>query len=482
MIIDKFVLWDKNQPVFPIFCYFFTNFSILSWVVLNTFRNTTSNNKAVKENKKLSLVEVIAMAVGTMIGASIFSIFGLGVKIAGTNLAFAFLLSGVYAFVVAYSYAILGKQIISNAGPIAFILKGMGDSILTGALSLLMWFTYVISIALFAKGFAGYLLPAINIAPTAISMGIVEVLVVAFFTVLNFFGSKAVGKAEFYIVLIKVSILLVFILGGFLTINWGMTKPNFNSQHVNGLFNASIIFFLSYMGFGLITNASENIKNPKKNVPLGIYLSIIIVMFIYVSIALVTIGNLPLPEIIKAQENALAVAARPFLGNFGFALITIGALFSISSALNATLYGGANIAYSLAKDGELPEVFERKVWFKSTEGLYFTAGLSLLFALFFNLGAIASITSTVFTVIYIFVLVSHLKLRKQYGGNKVLLYINLVILLSVFIALLRYQWNTGKDAFYASILTFLLAVLIEYIYRKFSHRTLKPEKIKSSID
>ncbi len=392
------------------------------------------------------------------------------------------MLSGIYAFVVAYSYAILGRQIISNAGPIAFILKGMGNSVLTGALSILMWFTYVISIALFAKGFAGYLLPAIHISATPLSMGIVEVIVVAFFTVLNFFGSKAVGKAEFYIVLTKVTILLVFILGGFLTIHWGMTKPDFDAQHVNGLLNASIIFFLSYMGFGLITNASENIKNPEKNIPRGIYWSIIIVMFIYVSIALVTIGNLPIPEIVKAQENALAVAAKPFLGNFGFALITIGALFSISSALNATLYGGANIAYSLAKDGELPEIFERKVWFKSTEGLYFTAGLSLFFALFFDLGAIASITSTVFTVIYIFVLISHLKLQKVYGGSKLLLSINLIILLAVFVALLRYQWMTGKNAFYASILTFAFALLIEYFYRKLSKRTMNTEKIKSTLD
>jgi amino acid transporter len=69
---------------------------------------------------------------------------------------------------------------------------------------------------------------------------------------------------------------------------------------------------------------------------------------------------LPLPDIIKAQENALAIAAKPFLGNFGFILVTFGALFSISSALNATIFGGANIAYSLAKDGELPKFFERK--------------------------------------------------------------------------------------------------------------------------
>ncbi len=425
------------------------------------------------KSKKLSLIEVISMAVGTMIGASIFSIFGLGAKIAGNDLPEAFILSGIYALVVAYSYAILGGKIISNAGPIAFILKGLGDSVVTGALSILMWLTYVVSISLFVKGFAGYLLPFLHIQSTALTIGIVEVIVISFFTALNFFGSKAVGKAEFYIVLIKLSILLVFILGGFLTINWSMAKPGFDAVHTSGLLNASIIFFLSYMGFGLITNASENIVNPKKNVPLSIFISILFVMLFYVLISLVTIGNLPLPDIIKAQENALAIAAKPFLGNFGFILITIGALFSISSALNATIFGGANIAYSLAKDGELPEFFERKIWFKSIEGLYITAGLGLLFALFFDLGAIASITSTVFTVIYIFVLISHLKLQKEYGGKKIILIINLIILLVVFIALMKYQWTTQKMAFYGSILTFTGAFVLEYFYRKYGKREIK---------
>ena len=423
--------------------------------------------------KKLNLVEVISMAVGTMIGASIFSIFGLGAKIAGNDLPEAFILSGIYALVVAYSYAILGGKIISNAGPIAFILKGLGDSITTGALSILMWLSYVISIALFVKGFAGYLLPFIHIKPTPMTIGIVEAIVISFFTALNFFGSKAVGKAEFYIVLIKLSILLVFILGGFMTINWNMVKPDFDSSHINGLLNASIIFFLSYMGFGLITNASENIKNPRKNVPRAIYISILFVMLFYVLISVVTIGNLPLPDIIKAQENALAIAAKPFLGNFGFILITIGALFFISSALNATLFGGANIAYSLAKDGELPESFERKVWFKSIEGLYITASLGLLFALFFDLGAIASIMSTIFTVIYIFVLISHLKLRKEYGGNRILLILNLIVLSIVFAALMKYQWNTQRSAFYGSIFTFVGAFIIEYLYRKYGKREMK---------
>jgi amino acid transporter len=110
-------------------------------------------------------------------------------------------------------------------------------------------------------------------------------------------------------------------------------------------------------------------KNPQKNVPKAIYYSIGIV------------GNLPIKTLIAAQDNALAIAAKPSLGTFGFILISVGALFSISSALNATLYVGANIVYSLAKEGELPEVFERKVWFKSTEGLYITTALGIIFTL-----------------------------------------------------------------------------------------------------
>ena len=167
------------------------------------------------------------------------------------------------------------------------------------------------------------------------------------------------------------------------------------------------------MGFGLITNSSENLKNAKRNVPVAIFTSIFIVLTIYVLISVVTLGNLPLQKVIEAKENALAIAAKPFLGDFGFFLISIGALFSISSALNASIFGGANIAYSLAKDGELPRFFERKIWFKSTEGLYITAGLGLLFSLLFNLGDIATITSSVFTIVYIFVVVSHIRIRKE---------------------------------------------------------------------
>lgn len=416
-------------------------------------------------NKKMSLLDAISMAVGTMIGASIFSIFGIGAKIAGNNLPEAFILSGLFALLVAYSYSKLGAKIISNAGPIEFILQGIGDNLITGMLSILMWLSYVVSISLFAKGFAGYLLPLIGLQVTPLALGIVEVLLISLFTAINTFGSKAVGDLEFYIVIIKLSILGIFILLGISQINPNFIVPSFSSTGINGILSAAVVFFLSYMGFGLITNASENIENPKKNVPKAIYISIGIVMVVYVAVSLVAIGNLSINELIDAKENALAVAAKPFLGNFGFILISIGALFSISSALNATLYGGANIAYSLAKDGELPKIFERKIWFKSTEGLYITAILSMIFVLLFNIDAIASITSTIYTVIYIFVLISHFRMTDKYGGNKSFLVFNITVLVGVFIALIIYQYQSQPSALYGTGIVFLLVFIIEFIYR-----------------
>lgn len=428
-------------------------------------------------SKKLGLWQVVALAVGTMIGASIFSIFGLGARIAGHNLPLVFVISGVIALLVAYSYAKLGSQIISDAGPMEFILRGIGDNLITGGLSFLFWLTYVVSIALFAKGFAGYFLPLLPITSSPLTIGLTEAGVVLSFMGLGVLGSSTVGKAEFFIVLIKLSILGLFVVLGIWSVRPEWVTPTFGAQGVKGILDATAVFFLSYMGFGLVTNASENMQNPQRNVPRAIYLSILIVTVVYISVALVAVGNLPLPELIKAQDNALAEAAKPFLGSAGYLLVSFGALFSISSALNATLYGGANVAYALARDGELPRTFERKLWFGSMEGLYFTAALGIVFALLFNLGGIASITSSVFMVIYLFVLFSHWRLRKQYGGSPVIIAVGFLVVLAVFVLLLIYQWQTNRSAFYGTWAVLAGSLLLEILYRGITRRSLLPREV-----
>ncbi len=424
--------------------------------------------------EKMGLWGAVSIAVGTMIGASIFSIFGLGARIAGPNLPVVFLLSGAVSLFVAYSYAHLGAKIVSNAGPIEFILRGLGDGIATGALAFLMWLTYVVSIALFAKGFAGYLLPALGISTTGFHTGVVEAAAIAGFLALNLLGSQAVGRVETAIVGIKLLVLGVFVVLGIWSVQLARITPALGSAHVGATLDAAAVFFLSYMGFGLITNASENIREPERNVPRAIFLSIFIVTVIYVLVSVVALGNLPLPRLMEAGDYALAEAAKPFLGHAGYLLVTLGALFSISSALNATLYGGANIAYSLAKDGELPEFFERKSWFHAPEGLYLTAGLGLIFAISFGLNGIASITSAVFIVVYLFVLVSHFRLSEEVGGRRSLIVLGFLVVTFVFFLLMRYQWQTGRAAFWATWGTLAGSVVVETIYRTVTRRILKP--------
>jgi amino acid transporter len=250
-------------------------------------------------------------------------------------------------------------------------------------------------------------------------------------------------------------------------------SPSLGAGQGGSILDAAAVFFLSYMGFGLITNASENLRDPERNVPRAIFISIFIVTVVYLLVTVVAMGNLSLQSLIQAQDYALAEAAKPFLGQAGYLLVTLGALFSISSALNATLYGGANIAFSLAKEGELPEIFERKSWFGAPEGLYLTAGLGLIFALSFGLNGIASITSAIFMVVYLFVMVSHLRLRNEVGGSRFIIVLGLVIVGTVFFLLMRYQWRTDRTAFWATWGTLAGSLMVETVYRLLTHRILK---------
>jgi amino acid transporter len=418
----------------------------------------------------MGLLEAVSIGVGTMIGASIFTVFGVGAKIAGPNLPETFLLSSLLALMVGYSYSTLGAKITSNAGPIEFILRGMGDSVVTGALSLLMWLSYVVSISLFLEGFAGYLLPLLGVAATPVSTGVTQVLAISGFVVLNFFGSKTVGRAELFIVAAKLLILGLLVVAGARYVDLRRVVPTAEEPYLSGTVIAASIFFLSYMGFGLITNASENISQPTRNVPRAIYLSIVSVTIVYVLVSVVVIGNLPIADIVRAQDNALAEAARPALGHAGFIIISIGALFSISSALNATLYGGANVSYTLAKDGELPRFFERKIWFKSSEGLFLTAFIGLVLALLLDIGGIASMTSAVFIVIYMFVLASHLRLADDVGGRRWLVGFNFLVVLSTFIVLMYHQYTVNSAVFYGILGVFALSLVVEVIYRRISRR------------
>ena len=270
-----------------------------------------------------------------------------------------------------------------------------------------------------------------------------DLLEIFVFTLINFMGSKAVGNSELFIVGVKVTILLLFSLIGLFYAKSQLLSPS-HWPGVNNILFAVAVVFMAYEGFGLITNAAEDMANPASTLPRALYMSVLIVIGIYVAVSLAVVGNLTIPEIIKARDYAMAEAAKPFLGTIGFKIIDIAALFSTSSAINATLYGGANVSYMIAKEGEVPKFFERKVWNRSIEGLFITAGFVILFTNIFDLAGIAMMGSAAFLIIYAAVNISHLYLYKETGAKLIMIWLSILGCLASFIVLFIYLLITRQ--------------------------------------
>ena len=230
---------------------------------------------------------------------------------------------------------------------------------------------------------------------------------------------------------------------------------------------------MAYEGFGLITNAAEEMSNPQKTLPRALYLSVFLVILIYVSVSLAVVGNLSLAKIIKAKDYALAEAAKPFLGLIGFKIIAIAALFSTASAINATLFGGANVSYMIAKDGELPEAFDRKVWRNGTEGLIITSALVIILTNLLDLGKIAMLGSAAFLIIYAGVNIGHIKLRKETNGNLLLILVAILGNLISLGILIYYLIQHSVLTLVVLIILFVFSFLFEWIYEMFTARTMK---------
>ncbi|MGZ4913724.1 MAG: APC family permease [Halobacteriota archaeon] len=422
--------------------------------------------------RAIGLGAAISIGVGAMVGAGIFSILGVAGSIAGNALYISFIISGVMALIIAYSYAKLSLRYPSAGGPTEFLVKGFGDGATSGGFNLLLWISYIFGLALYSRAFGSY---ATTFLPAGVSnlwVNFFATLIILIFTAVNFIGARAVGSAEKYIVAIKVGILLTFVVIGLFFIQPNLLAVS-NWPSVSNIFFASAIVFLAYQGFSLITNAAEDMDTPQVTMPRALYLSIILVIIIYVGVSVMVLGNLPISDIISAKDYAMAQATTPFLGALGFKIVAIAALLSTASGINATLYGGANISYILAKEGHLPAIFERKVWQRSTEGLFITAGLTIMFANFLDLAAIAMVGSASILLIYVTVNVAHLKLLKETGARRAPIWAAIVLSLAFFVTLMFYEVQHSLTTVITLVIVVLLSFIIEWSYRAHTKRPME---------
>ncbi len=423
-----------------------------------------------KDDGKIGFWAVVSIGIGGMVGGGIFAVLGLAVQLAHGGTPIAFSLAGIVALLTTYSYTRLSVTYPGRGGTVTFLDRAFGSGLLTGSLNVLLWLSYIVMLSLYSHAFGSYGATFLPEAWQAVGRHALISLSVIIITSLNLLSAELIGKAEDWIVGLKLLILLVFVATGFAGIQSARVASGAWSAPLQ-LAAGGMIIFLAYEGFELIANTAQDVRNPAKTLPRAYYAAVGFVIVLYILISLVTVGNLPVGKIVAAEDYALAEAARPFLGAAGFTLIAIAAMLSTASAINSTLYGATRLSYSIARDGELPAVLEKKVWSEPVEGLFITSGLTLFVANVFDLSSISTLGSAGFLLIFAAVNIAnamHAKLTKSRTWISIT---GAIACMAAFGALVWQTSRTDPSKLWILGAMIAISVMIEGIYQ-----IVKPER------
>jgi amino acid transporter len=422
------------------------------------------------ERSNLGMWSVIAIGVGGMVGGGIFAVLGLAVELSGGATPLAFGAAGAVALVTAGSYARLSTRFPSRGGTVMFLNRAFGRGMTAGSLNVLLWLSYVVMLALYASAFGSY---GARFFPAGARVAAHHLLasgVLVALTALNFASADVVGRAERWVVAIKILILAVFIGVGAFSID----HSRFALSTWPGplaLLGGGMIIFVAYEGFELIANAAEDVRRPEVTLPVAFIVSVGFVVLLYVLISLVTVGSLAPADIRSQSDYALAAAARPSLGALGFSMIGAAALLSTTSAINATLYGSARLSWAIARSGELPEQIARKVWSRPVEGLLITTAASLALVNSFDVARISTMGSAGFLVIFGAVNLAAWRLTE----SRVLAVFGVAGCLAALVALCAVTLDRSPADLVVLGVLMGLALLIEWAYRLATGREIRLE-------
>jgi hypothetical protein len=402
------------------------------------------------DSEKLGLAEVVAVGVGGMVGGGIFAVLGLAMDVAGHAVVLAFMFGGVIALITGYAYAHLGLAFRDDGGSFTYIEQAFSTPFVAGVAGWLLVAGYIGTMALYGTAFGDYgaalLSPS---APGAFTTKLLASLVLVVFLGINLTGVKLSGRLELILVAIKVAILLLFVAVGFGGVQSDHLVPVFNKPPV-APFAAAALIFVAYEGFELIPNAIEEMKTPEKTLKRGLVICIIATTALYVLVSFVALGNLTPEAIRHDQEYALAVAARPTLGHFGYILIGLAALLSTASAINATLFGSSRLAMVMAREHVLPQVFSLR---ERTRPVPWVALLALTvatvaFIIFADLTVISAFASATFLLIFLAVNASAARLHKRIGLHPLLPLAGVILCWATFLVVLGHTWATSPRSFF----------------------------------
>ena len=361
--------------------------------------------------RELGLLDALAIGIGATFGPGIFVLFGVAVRYAGPSVIISFIFTTVATALCALCHAELASMLPKSGGPYVFLKEGFGNLVgfvvgWNSIVALLAWGGVT------ALGFAEYLSFFIPVPKL-----LTAVLLILVFTALNYTGVKLASRTQIVLTSIGTLAMLLLIGAGVTHVNSALYSPMF-PYGVIGMLQASLIVFLAFLGFEAITGVGEEIKNPHRNLPLSILLTLVIIAAIYISLAVVAVGTTPW-EAIASSEAPLAYVANSFIPGLGAAFIAASGVLMCLAIMNVVILLCSRIAFAMARDGLFPKQLVRThPKFGTPCNAVLIFGIVLITVLLLtDLNILASVTGVICVVMYALINLAVIPLRRRETSN-----------------------------------------------------------------
>jgi len=360
-----------------------------------------------KLKKELNLFHVYAIATGTTLSAGFFLLPGLAAIEAGPAVPLVYFIAVIPLIPAMFSIIELATAMPRAGGVYYFLDRTMGPMVGTvGGFG--TWSALVLKVAFALIGMGAYIklfLPSVQIVPVAVSIAIILGMI-------SLFGSKKSGTLQIILVAVLLLCLLIFIGGGLPQIKINHFD-NFLSSGWSSILSASGLVYISYVGLTKIASLSEEVKNPERNLPLGIFLALGTALVIYILGTMVMTGVIPL-EIFIGELTPVATAGEYLFGEAGVILFSIAAFFAFISVANGGMLSASRYPLALSRDHLLPRYFlKMSKWSTPIFATLFTVGTIVVILLLLDPTGIAKLASAFQLMVFALICLAVIIIRES---------------------------------------------------------------------
>ncbi|MBP7197041.1 MAG: amino acid permease [Anaerolineaceae bacterium] len=373
--------------------------------------------------RQLNLLQVVMLGTAGTLGSGVFILTGHAASVAGPAAIWAVLIAGILSFSIALNYCELATTYPETGGAMTYVREAWGKGLLAFLVGSMDCISSTFYTALSAVGFAysvSVFVPPLAESP--IGIGAVAIAAILLFVILNILGVTKVGNLQ---VVMGGSLLLAFAIylvagftmpNGFSTATLLPTGRWFASD--NPITNIGIILktialiYAMYVGFEVIADDAEEVKNPTKTIPMAIMISLFLIVIIYTSVVAVAMGT---SNKIAGSETAISDTIRLFLGTPGATLIGIAGMVGALTSVNSSMLSATRESFTLSRDGSWPAFISRlNVSRVPYNAILMIGGLSMFVTLIGAVDFLSYITSGGYLFVLLLSNLSMITLRKKY--------------------------------------------------------------------